>query len=136
MPEYETDFFFSAIGEECGLVGIFILLSRWGVIFWRLYGIWRGSANNFTRLMVGGVFVLLLAHFFVNIGTNVAILPVTGISLPFVSYGGSNLLSVALALGLVLGAQVRSNAPEGLMEHTWAEIEEVFGGVFMNGSTS
>lgn len=110
LPEYQTDFMFSAIGEEWGLFGIFILLGLFAIIFWRLYVIWRNSSNNFARLFVGGVFILLFTHVFINIGTNLGLLPVTGLSLTLVSYGGSNLLSFALALGIVLSIRVRSSA--------------------------
>ncbi len=123
LPEYQTDFIFAAIGEEWGLVGIFILLSMWAIVFWRLYLICTQSSNNFARLFVGGVFILFLTHVFVNIGANVGILPVTGIPLPFVSYGGSNLLSFALALGLVLSIKVRSTLPAGTTDRSLEGLE-------------
>lgn len=108
LPEYQSDFMFAAIGEEWGLLGALIILVMWGVIFWRLYRIWQGSSNNFARLFVGGVFILFFTHTILNLGANLALLPVTGLPLPFVSYGGSNLLSFSLALGLVMSVKVRS----------------------------
>lgn len=110
LPEYQSDFIFSAIGEEWGFVGALIIILLWLVIFWRLYIIWSSSDNNFARLFVGGVFVLFLTHVTLNLGTSLGLLPVTGLSLPFVSYGGSNLLSFALALGLVLSIKAHSTS--------------------------
>ncbi len=110
LPEYQTDFIFAAIGEEWGFFGIAIILGAWLLIFWRLYLIWGSASNNFARVFVGGVFILFLSHVVFNIGANLAVLPVTGLPLPFVSAGGSNLVSFSLALGLVLSIGVRSNS--------------------------
>lgn len=125
LPEYQSDFIFSAIGEEWGLVGAFIVLALWLVIFWRLYIIWQHSTNNFAQLFVGGVFVLFLTHVVINIGANLGLLPVTGIPLPFVSAGGSNLLSFALALGLVLSIKARSTAHPFLASRPLEDIGKI-----------
>jgi len=125
LPEYQSDFIFSAIGEEWGLTGVFIVLGLWLVIFWRLYTIWQHSTNNFAQLFVGGVFVLFLTHVVINIGANLGLLPVTGIPLPFISAGGSNLLSFALALGLVLSIKSRSTAHPSLLQRPLEDAKGV-----------
>ena len=123
LPEYQTDFIFAAIGEEWGLVGLTILLGLWAVVFWRLYGIWLGAATNFARLFVGGIFVLLGVHVILNIGANVGVLPITGLPLPFVSAGGSNLLSLAVGMGIVLSIQARSSLPQDFIGRSHGEVE-------------
>lgn len=101
LPEYQTDFIFGAIAEEWGLFGILILIFGWSVIFLRLYRIIKESNDNFSCLFVSGISIILLTHFLVNIGANVGFLPITGLPLPFVSYGGSNLLSLCVGIGIV-----------------------------------
>jgi rod shape determining protein RodA len=115
LPEYETDFIFAAIGEEWGLLGALLVLVLWGVIFWRMYRLWDHASNNFARLYIGGVLVLLATHVILNVGANVGWLPVTGLPLPFVSAGGSNLLSLALGMSIVLSIKVRSTLPRELV---------------------
>lgn len=108
LPEFQSDFIFAAIGEEWGFLGALVVLALWAIVFWRLYAIWRLAPNNFARLFVSGVFIVLFIHVFINIGTNLALLPVTGLPLPFVSYGGSNLLSFSIAVGIVMSIRARS----------------------------
>ncbi len=108
LPEYESDFIFAAIGEEWGLLGVLTLLALWAIVFWRLYIISRFAPSNFARLFVGGVFILFASHVLVNIGTNLALLPITGLPLPFTSYGGSNLLAFSLALGVLMSIKARA----------------------------
>lgn len=101
LPEYHTDFIFAAIAEEWGFLGTLILLAGWFLIFLRLYKNLLFAPDNFSRLFIVGVMIILGAHFAINIGANLGFLPITGIPLAFVSYGGSNLLSLCLAVGLV-----------------------------------
>jgi len=101
LPEYETDFIFGAIAEELGFFGVLILLFGWALIFSRLYENIKRAADNFSRLFISGMAIILLAHFWVNIGANIGFLPITGLPLPFVSYGGSNLLSLSAGIGIV-----------------------------------
>jgi len=102
LPEYETDFIFAAFAEEWGLVGVLLLFSLFGLVIWRL--LWHAikAATNFERLFTTGVAVLFVSHFFVHIGMNIGLLPVTGTTVPFLSYGGSHLLTSFLALGMVM----------------------------------
>ena len=109
LPEYETDFIFAAFAEEWGLVGVTLLFALFSLVVWRLLRHAATAATNFERLFAVGVCLLLVAHFFVHIGMNIGLLPVTGTTVPFLSYGGSHLLTEFLAVGMVLG--MRRYAP-------------------------
>ena len=103
LPEYETDFIFAAFAEEWGLIGIAIIIILFAVFFVRLTRIALVGAGNFESLFILGFGVFILGHVFINIGMNVGIMPITGITLPFMSYGGSHLLVEFLMLGMVMG---------------------------------
>ncbi len=102
LPEYETDFIFAAFAEEWGLVGVGILFFLFGVVVWRLIRHAILSASNFEKLFTTGVIIFLLTHFFIHIGMNIGLLPVTGTTIPFLSYGGSHLITEFVAVGMVL----------------------------------
>lgn len=101
LPEYQTDFIFAAFAEEWGFVGIIIVFSLYGVIFVRIIMNAGRGASNFETLFALGVFFYFLAHFILHVGINLGILPVTGTTVPFMSYGGSHLLTEFLALGML-----------------------------------
>lgn len=102
LPEYETDFIFAAYAEEWGFVGVLLLFSLFCIVIWRLlYHAIRG-ATNFERLFAIGVAIMVTSHFFVHIGMNIGLLPVTGTTVPFLSYGGSHLLTEFLGIGIVI----------------------------------
>lgn len=101
LPEAQTDFIFPAIAEETGFLGVSLVLLLYGVLFWRMVGIARTSKNNFARLFSLGFAFFLAAKTFTNIGMSLGILPVVGIPLPFVSYGGSEALALFLGLGVL-----------------------------------
>jgi rod shape determining protein RodA len=103
LPEYETDFIFAAYAEEWGLVGVVLLFGLFAVVVWRLLHHAAEAATNFERLFAAGVCILFVAHFFVHIGMNIGVLPVTGTTIPFLSYGGSHLVTEFVALGMVMG---------------------------------
>jgi rod shape determining protein RodA len=103
LPEYETDFIFAAFAEEWGLMGVILLFGLFSLVIWRLLQNAIEGATNFERLFSAGVAVLFIAHFFVHIGMNIGILPVTGTTVPFLSYGGSHLLTEFIAVGMVMG---------------------------------
>lgn len=103
LPEYETDFIFAAFAEEWGLVGIVLLFTLFSIVIWRLLRHAIEGATNFERLFAAGVSILFVAHFFVHIGMNIGLLPVTGTTIPFLSYGGSHLLTEFIAVGMVMG---------------------------------
>jgi rod shape determining protein RodA len=101
LPEYETDFIFAAYAEEWGFVGVIIMMSVFGVLIWRIVSTARHGASNFEILYGLGLSILFMSHFVVNVGMNMGLLPVTGITLPFVSYGGSHLVTSFFALGIL-----------------------------------
>lgn len=103
LPEFQTDFIFASYAEEWGFVGVIFLFGLFGLVVWRLlYHALRG-VTNFERLFATGVCILFITHFFVHIGMNIGLLPVTGTTIPFLSYGGSHLVTEFIAIGMVLG---------------------------------
>ncbi len=108
LTEPQTDFIFSAIAEEFGFLAITILSFLFLFFFWRLIRIALYVNNNFSRLFIFGVGIIIVAHFFINIGSNIGFLPVIGIPLPFVSYGGSSLLALFISLGVIQNMKINS----------------------------
>ena len=102
LPEYQTDFIFAAFAEEWGLVGIVILFTLYGIVIWRIVKNSMNSANNFEMLFGAGVAIYFIVHIAINVGMNLHLLPVTGTPLPFMSYGGTHLLTEFLALGILM----------------------------------
>ena len=103
LPERHTDFIFASLAEELGFIGSFLLLGLFFLLLWRILNLARNSRDQLAFLIYIGVFTLLFSQIFVNLGMNLGLLPVTGITLPLVSYGGSSLLSTMMALGIVVG---------------------------------
>lgn len=103
LPEYETDFIFAAYAEEWGFVGVGFLFCAFGVLIWRLIYHSLNAKGNFEALFAAGVAFLFITHFFIHVGINVGLLPVTGTTIPFLSYGGSHLVTEFVAIGMVLG---------------------------------
>jgi rod shape determining protein RodA len=103
LPEYQTDFIFAAFAEEWGFFGSIILFALFGVIVWRIVRIAMSGQTNFEVLFGAGVALLITVQFIVNVGMNIELLPVTGTTLPFVSYGGSHLVTEFAALGILMG---------------------------------
>ena len=103
LPEYETDFIFAAYAEEWGMFGVGLLFGLFSLVVWRLLVHAVEGASNFERLFAAGVCILFVAHFFVHIGMNIGLLPVTGTTIPFLSYGGSHLFTEFIAVGMVMG---------------------------------
>lgn len=102
LPEYQTDFIFAAFAEEWGFVGALIVIGCFIVVLWRLIVHAQRGATNFETLFSAGYALLIFGHIIVNIGMNIGIMPVTGIPLPFMSYGGSHILGECIGLGIVL----------------------------------
>ncbi len=102
LPEYQTDFVFAAFAEEWGFIGSILILTLFGLVIWRILHNASLGATNFEMLYGMGVAIYFMSHIFINIGMNLGILPVTGITLPFMSYGGSHLLTEFMALGILM----------------------------------
>ena len=100
LPEYKTDFIFAAFAEEWGFLGSILLLACFGIILFKLASYALVANSTFEALFTYGVLVWFVSHIVINIGMNVGIMPVTGIPLPFMSYGGSHLLAESIALGM------------------------------------
>jgi rod shape determining protein RodA len=103
LPEYQTDFIFSAFAEEWGFFGVTILFSLFGVVVWRIIRNSMRGATNFEILFGSGLAILIIVHFVINVGMNIQLLPVTGTTLPFLSYGGTHLLTEFAGLGILMG---------------------------------
>ena len=101
IPEQHTDFIFSAIGEEWGFVGCLLLLVVFWLICWRLIHVATRATDNFGSLLAIGVLAIISFQLVVNISMTIGLAPITGIPLPFISYGRSSLLSSLIAIGLV-----------------------------------
>ena len=111
VPEQHTDFIFTVAGEELGLVGAGLVILLMGVLLWRALSIAAQADDLFGRLAAGGIAVWFGFQAFQNIGMSLGIMPVTGVPLPFVSYGGSSLFAGMLALGLLQNIALRSGVP-------------------------
>ncbi|MBK7923952.1 MAG: rod shape-determining protein RodA [Gemmatimonadetes bacterium] len=104
LPEQHTDFIFAVVGEELGFLGVLLALMLFFTLFTILVRIARRATDPYSSLMVFGILGLLFTHVFENVGMTVNVMPITGIPLPFFSYGGSFLLSTAVTVGLCLRA--------------------------------
>lgn len=107
LAEAHTDFIFSVIGEELGLIGAFVVLILMGVLIFSIVKIALRARDPFSRFVCGGIATWIGMQAFLNIGTAISVLPVVGVTLPLVSYGGSALLTTVVALGFVVGVALR-----------------------------
>ena len=101
LPEPQTDFIFASIAEEMGLLGVSILLFLYIFLGWRIIKIATLTSVNFCRFFAFGFIILIGSQAFINIGMNLGLLPIVGLSLPFISYGGSSLISLFIGLGIL-----------------------------------
>lgn len=107
LPEHHTDFIFSVIGEELGFVGGALLLVLFYVLIYRAIKIALNAKDLYGTLLVVGVVSMLTFQILVNVGMTIAITPITGLPLPFVSYGGSSMLTNLIAMGIILNVNIR-----------------------------
>jgi rod shape determining protein RodA len=107
LPEKHTDFIFATIAESVGFVGVSIIFILFIVLFTRFFFIAGQSRDAFGYFLVVGVMVLFFIHFTINVGMNIGVMPVTGIPLPLISYGGSSLVSMMIACGIVMSVYMR-----------------------------
>jgi rod shape determining protein RodA len=109
LPEAKTDFIYAVIAEELGFVGVSIMIGLFALLFSRLYVLAKNTQDDFTLFLIIGTSTLIAAEMFINIGVASGILPVTGLTLPFVSYGGSSLLMHFLMIAIMENIAVRRN---------------------------
>jgi rod shape determining protein RodA len=112
LPEHHTDFVFSVVGEEYGFVGAALVLSLFALLIWRALRTLTIAKNFYGALVAGGITAMLMFQVFVNVGMTIGIMPITGIPLPLVSYGGSSVITTLMAIGLLqsIHAQARETA--------------------------
>ncbi|MBU1160004.1 FtsW/RodA/SpoVE family cell cycle protein, partial [Patescibacteria group bacterium] len=103
LPEHQTDFIFAAFAEEWGMVGVIFIFIFFGIVIWRILKNAFLGQGNFECLFGIGLAIFLMAHFAIHVGMNIGLMPITGIGMPFMSYGGSNLLTVFIGLGILMG---------------------------------
>jgi rod shape determining protein RodA len=102
LPEHQTDFIFAAYAEEWGFIGVLILFVFFGVVIWRILRLAYWGESNFERLFGIGLVIFLASQSTIHIGMNIGLLPITGVPLPFMSYGGSNLITIFAGLGILM----------------------------------
>jgi rod shape determining protein RodA len=112
LPEHHTDFVFSVVGEEFGFVGAALVLSLFALLIWRALRTLTMAKNFYGALVAGGITAMLMFQVFVNVGMTISIMPITGIPLPLMSYGGSSVITTLMAIGLLqsIHAQARDTA--------------------------
>ncbi len=114
VPEDDTDFVFAAVGEQYGFVGAGLVLCLYGLLIWRTLRILVMSKDLFGSLVAGGVAAMLMFQVFVNVGMTIGIMPITGVTLPLMSYGGSSVITTLLAVGLLQSIYVQARASAAL----------------------
>jgi rod shape determining protein RodA len=108
LPERQTDFIFAVVGETYGFVGAAIVLSLYALLIWRALRILTLAKNLYGALLAGGIAAMLMTQVFVNVGGNLGIMPITGIPLPLMSYGGSSVVVTLIALGILQSVYVQA----------------------------
>jgi rod shape determining protein RodA len=108
LPESQNDFIFAVVCEELGLLGAFLVIFFFAVFFYRCFASLRKIKNNFGVFFIIGAACLIFIEMFINIGMNIGILPVVGISLPFLSYGGSAMIANMIIVGVMQSIIIRS----------------------------
>jgi rod shape determining protein RodA len=110
LPEYQTDFIFSAFAEEWGFIGVIILFGLYAAVIWRILANATHGNSNFEILFGAGLAILFMSHIVIHVGGNIGLLPVTGTTIPFMSYGGSHLLTEFAGMGILMGMRKYSRA--------------------------
>ena len=114
VPEDDTDFVFAAVGEQYGFLGAALVLGLYALLIWRTLRILVMSKDLFGSLVAAGVAAMLMFQVFVNVGMTIGIMPITGITLPLMSYGGSSVITTLLAVGLLQSIYVQARASHAL----------------------
>ncbi|MBI5003909.1 rod shape-determining protein RodA [Candidatus Kaiserbacteria bacterium] len=118
LPEYQTDFIFAAYAEEWGFAGVILLLGLFFVLVVRILLIAAHGRDNFDTLFAAGIAIYFAAQFMVHVGMNIGLMPITGTTLPFMSYGGSHLLTEYLALGMLMSLRRHARPALGVRDNT------------------
>lgn len=108
LPEHHTDFVFAVVGERFGFVGAAFLLALYALLIWRALRILTLSKNLYGSMIAGGIAAMLMFQVFVNVGMNIGIMPITGIPLPLMSFGGASVLTMFMAIGLLQAIYVQA----------------------------
>ena len=114
VPEDHTDFVFAAVGEQYGFLGASLVLALFGLLIWRALRILLMAKDLFGSLVAAGVAAMLCFQVFVNVGMTIGIMPITGVTLPLMSYGGSSVITTLLAVGLLQSIYLQARAAESL----------------------
>ncbi len=114
VPESHTDFIFAAVGEEYGFLGAGLVLALYALLIWRALRVLVMAKDLFGSLIAAGVAAMLMFQVFVNVGMTIGIMPITGVTLPLMSYGGSSVITTLLAIGLLQSIYVQARASASL----------------------
>ncbi|MFP4016879.1 MAG: FtsW/RodA/SpoVE family cell cycle protein, partial [Halanaerobiales bacterium] len=107
LPEKHTDFIFSVIGEEFGYIGVIVVIALYLLLLWQIYNVASKARDNYGRLVAVGIGTMFFFHVLENIGMTMGLMPITGLPLPFISYGGSSMVTSMAAIGLVINVNIR-----------------------------
>ena len=110
LPEHHTDFVFAVVGESFGFLGAAVVLALYALLLWRALRILTMAKNLYGALIAGGIAAMLMFQIFVNVGMTIGIMPITGVPLPLMSYGGSSVIVTFLAVGLLQSIHVQARA--------------------------
>ena len=110
LPEHQTDFIFASFAEEWGFIGVILLFIFFSIVIWRITATAVLGATNFETLFGIGLAIMFMSNFIIHVGMNIGLLPVTGLPIPFLSYGGSHLLAEFMGLGILMGMRKYSLA--------------------------
>jgi len=105
LPEARSDFIFAALAEQFGVVGVLLILALFGFIIYKIAVIARHAHSNFGRLFGTGLIILIISQVFIHVAMNLKLIPIVGLSLPLVSYGGSNIIALYAAIGLIISVE-------------------------------
>jgi rod shape determining protein RodA len=119
VPEDHTDFIFAAVGEQYGFVGAALVLSLYALLIWRALRVLTMARDGYGSLVAAGVVAMLMFQVFVNVGMSVGIMPITGVTLPLMSYGGSSVMTTLLAVGLLQSIYFQARGADSLKGPTF-----------------
>jgi rod shape determining protein RodA len=113
LPENQTDFIFAVVGETYGFVGAALVLSLYALLIWRCLRILTMAKNLYGTVIAGGILAMLMFQVFVNAGMTIGIMPITGVPLPLMSYGGSSVIVTFMSIGLLQSIYIQARMTSG-----------------------